>query len=339
VSETRATGEGGGVLRTPLGWLRAIVAGLARSTPRAVEDIFRDRCPQYAASIAYRVLFSLFPLTIVLVSIFGLVLQDDELRQQVIDELVDILPVSDEGQADVASSIEGIASPLSAIGLVSLVALIWGASGMMASIRIGLEAALKVDRGRPAVRAKAVDFILVGIVGMVVLFVVGVSVLGAFLGRALDRFAAWAGIDWSFSGLLLRDGFQLVAIGVTALLLYRFVPARRLRRQDAVAGAIVTAVGIWGATRVLTILFADFSNYNVIYGSLTGVMTFLFFVYVVALILLFGAEFAYAWSQPAGPPGPPLRAQVVGFFRGLFVHQEDEDPAPEPVSEVPPRRP
>jgi membrane protein len=331
------------LVRRPLDWLRALVAGISRALPRAVEDIFRDRCTQYAASLAYRVLFSLFPLTIFLVSIFGLVLQDDELRQTVIDELIDFLPVSEEGQVDVEQSIESIASPVSAIGLVSLVALLWGASGMMASIRIGLEAALKVDRGRPAAHAKLVDFILVGIVGMLVLFVVAVSVVGAFLGRLLERASEWAGIEWGLSSVLLRDGFQLAAIGVLALLLYRFVPARRLRRQDALAGATVTAVGIWGATKVLALLFSDLSRYNLIYGSLAGVMTFLFFVYIVALILLFGAEFAYAWSQPPGPPGLPARARLIGFFRGLVVHpeeEEDEDEEdPEQLSEVPPRRP
>jgi uncharacterized BrkB/YihY/UPF0761 family membrane protein len=54
-------------------------------------------------------------------------------------------------------------------------------------------------------------------------------------------------------------------------------------------------------------------------------MTFLFFVYVVAWILLLGAEFAYAWSQPPGPPGPPLRAQLIGAVTGLFIHRDDEE--------------
>ena len=313
-----------------------IARGVAAALPPAAEDLFRDRCPQYAASIAYRVLFSLFPLTIVLVSIFGLILQNDELRQDVIDELIDILPVSEQGQTDVEQSIEGIASPLSAIGLISLVALLWGASGMMASIRIGLEAALKVDRGRPAVHAKLVDFILVGVAGMLVLLVVGASIVGAFLVRMLEDFTEWLGVGIETPSLfLLRDVIQLLVIAVTTLLLYRYVPAGKLRRPAALAGAIVTAVGIWGASKVLATLFDNFSNYNVIYGSLAGVMTFLFFVYVVALILLFGAEFAYAWSQPPGPPGPPLRVQIIGFFRGLFVHDDEEDPP----SEVPARRP
>jgi membrane protein len=309
--------------RRPLEQLGGVVRGVARALPKAVEDMFTDRCTQYAAAIAYRVLFSLFPLTIALVSIFGLVLQDDELRQRVIDELVDILPVSQSGQGNIQSSIEQIATPLSAIGLVSLVALLWGASGMMASIRLGLEAAMKVDRGRPAARAKLVDFVLIAAAGVLVIIIVGLSAFGAFFSKLADRFTEWAGVATP-SGILVRDGIQLVAIGITVLLLYRFVPARRLRRRGAIAGAVLTAVGVWGATKVLAIVFSDFSRYNLIYGSLAGVMTFLFFVYVVAWILLLGAEFAYAWSQPPGPPGPPLRVQLVGAIRALFVHHDDD---------------
>ncbi len=340
-TETQAAGPGrvARLVRSPLDRLGAVARGVVRALPTAVEDMFKDRCTQYAAAISYRVLFSLFPLTIALVSIFGLVLQDDELRQQVIDELIDILPVSESGQANVQKSIEGIATPFSAIGLVSLIALLWGASGMMASIRIGLEAALKVERGRPAAHAKLVDLVLVAAAGILVLVVVGLSAFGAFFSRIVDDAFDRAGIDAAPSGVLLRDGVQLVAIAVTVLLLYRFVPARKIRRTGALAGTILTAVGIWGATKVLAVVFSDFSRYNLIYGSLAGVMTFLFFVYVVAWILLLGAEFAYAWSQPPGPPGPPLRTQVWYAVSGLFVHHDEDEEGETRVSEAPARRP
>jgi len=322
--------------RWPFERLAALARGVAHALPRAIEDLFRDRCPQYAASISFHVLFSLFPLTIVLVSVFGLVLQDDELRQRVINELLDVLPVSEKGQANVQRSIEGIASPLSAIGFISLIALLWGASGMMASIRIGLETALKVDRGRPAAHAKLVDFVVVGAAGVLVLVVVGLSAFAAFFSRLADRVAEEVGVQPNLSGVLLRDGVQLVVIAVMVLLLYRFVPARKLRTRGALAGAVLTSVGTWGASRILAVVFADFSRYNLIYGSLAGVMTFLFFVYIVALILLLGAEFAHAWSQPPGPAGPPVRTRLWGFFRGLFVHHEEDDAR---ISEAPARRP
>jgi membrane protein len=329
------TVEGGGRLARLLRGPFDVALGLAHALPRAVEDLFRDRLPQYAASISFHVLFSLFPLTIVLVSIFGLVLTDDDLRQRVIDELVDVLPVSESGQQDIANSIEGIATPLSAIGLISLIALLWGASGMMTSLRVGLETAMKVELGRPAAHAKLVDFALLGIVGLLVLLVIGLSAVLGFFRGPIDDVADRLGVG-AYVWFLLQDGVQVVLVAALALGLYRFVPARKLRTSDALAGAILTTFLTWGATKLLAILFADFSRYNLIYGSLAGVMTFLFYVYVVALIFLLGAEFAYAWSQPP-EPAPPVRTRVVGFFRGLFVHPTVERPA-EKVSEEQARR-
>src|ERR687895_1103549 len=323
MSETR-TAPGGGrlarVLRVPFD----VALGLAHALPRAVEDLFRDRLPQYAASISFHVLFSLFPLTIVLVSIFGLILTDDALRQDGIDELVDVLPVSESGQRDIARSIEGIATPLSAIGFVSLIALLWGASGMMTSLRVGLETALKVERGRPPAHAKLVDFALLGIVGLFVLLVIGLSAFWAFFSGPIEDVADRLDVDAYL--FLLRDGVQLVLVAVLALGLYRFIPARKLRTRGAIAGAVLTSVLTWGATKLLALLFADIARYNLIYGSLAGVMTFLFYVYVVALILLLGAEFAHAWSEGPAPPGPPIRTRLAGFVRSLFEHPEETQP-------------
>jgi membrane protein len=325
VTDTRAverSGRAARLLRGPID----VALGVANALPRAIEDLFRDRLPQYAASISFHVLFSLFPLTIVLVSVFGLVLTDDDLRQRVIDELVAVLPVSESGQRDVARSIEGIATPLSAIGFVSLIALLWGASGMMTSLRVGLETALKVERGRPPARAKLVDFALLGIVGLLVLLVIGLSAFAAFFRGPIDDVADRLEID-AYVSFLFQDGLQLLLFALLALGLYRFVPARKLRTRGAIAGAVLTSVLTWGATKLLALLFADFSRYNLIYGSLAGVMTFLFYVYVVALILLLGAEFAHAWSEGPGPPGPPIRTRLVGFLRGLFTHPLEEPSA------------
>ena len=212
--------------------------GFVRALPRAVEDMFRDRCPQYAAAIGFRALFSLFPLTILLVSIFGLVLQNDELRNDVIEELIGVLPVSPEGEEDIRSSIESLASPFSAIGLVSLVALLWGASGMMASIRVGLEAALKVDQGRPAARAKLVDFVLVGVAGLLVIVVIGISTFAALFGRAVEWLSDELGVELvtTPTGALVSEGLQLVLIASMTLALYRYVPARAARPESLAGG-------------------------------------------------------------------------------------------------------
>src|SRR3954449_3485176 len=92
-------------------WPLKILRTLFRVIPEAIDGYFADRCGQHAAGIAYRVLFSLVPLSIVLVAIFGIVLRNDELRARVINEIVDALPLSDSGGARVTRQIEEWASP------------------------------------------------------------------------------------------------------------------------------------------------------------------------------------------------------------------------------------
>ena len=115
----------------------------------AVDRFFADHCAQHAAAIAYRVLFSIVPLAIVLASIFGLVLQDDGVRHDVTKTIADALPVSAAGRQDVEDALTAIATPASAAGLASLVVFAWAATGMMSAIRQGLESAMGVTtRGR-----------------------------------------------------------------------------------------------------------------------------------------------------------------------------------------------
>src|SRR5262249_39070021 len=133
-ADTRATPPSH-ALRPPV----AHAKKLARVIPEAVERFFADQCPQQAAGIAYRGLFSIAPLAIVLVAIFGLVLQDDSVRRDVVNAIVDALPVSAAGRKDVERGITEIATPASAAGLLSLLVFVWAASGMMTAIRAGLE--------------------------------------------------------------------------------------------------------------------------------------------------------------------------------------------------------
>jgi len=136
--------------------MTAFAKKLARVIAEALERFFADQCPTLAAGIAYRVLFSIAPLAIVLVSIFGLVLQDDSIRHDVVNAIIDVLPVTAAGKRRVEDAITGIATPASAAGLVSLLVFVWAATGMMAAIRQGLERAMDVTESRPAVRGKLV---------------------------------------------------------------------------------------------------------------------------------------------------------------------------------------
>ena len=293
-------------------------AKLGRVLPEALQRYFLDRCPQHAAAISYRVLFSIAPLAIVLVSVFGLVLQDESVRKDVVDTIVDALPVSVAGRKDVEDAITAIATPASAAGLISLVVFVWAATGMMAAIRTGLETAMEVSVRRPMARGKLVDLILIVGAGLLVIATAGMTALGEFVQRS-------AGSS-TVTGLFLRLATFAVSIGVV-LLVYRFVPSRGLQFRDGLAGAVVTALLLQAIAFASALIYDKTTSLSIIYGSLTSALVFLYSIFLYAAALLLGAEVAAAWSLPPGPPGPPIRTQIKRGILGLFVSQPQDPPS------------
>jgi membrane protein len=289
-----------------------VIRKLARVVPEALQRYFHDRCTQHAAGISYRVLFSTAPLAIVLVSIFGLVLQDESIRHDVVNTIVDYLPVSVAGRKDVEKALTEIATPASAAGLVGLLVFAWAATGMMAAVRAGLETAMGVVERRPIAHGKLVDLILVVGAALLVIVTAALTALGEFAQRSVGNAAA---------GGLIRLGWFAISIGVI-LLMYRFVPARGLSFRDGLAGAVITAVLLQVISFASGLIYDKTTKLSFVYGSLTSALVFLYSLYLYASALLLGAEVAAAWSRPPAPPGPPIRTQIVRGIRGLFFTQK-----------------
>ena len=181
---------------------------------------------------------------------------------------------------------------------------------------------MRVERGRPAVRGKLVDVVLIVVAARTrprrrapqprVSAAVGLAPTAPRLAR--DRRRAPRAGDPERIPLLLTT--------CVVLLLYRFVPARRLRLGDALAGAIVTALLLFAISLVSGLIYERTRSLSVIYGSLTVALVFLYSVYLAASALLLGAEVAAAWSRPSDDTGETWQHQIRRVALGLFVHQE-----------------
>jgi len=299
----------------------------------AANRYFADRCPQHAAGIAYRVLFSSVPLAVVLVSAFGLLLGNEAIKDAVVTTVVNALPANAANRANVADAITAIVPPPGALGLVTLGVFVWTASGMMAAIRAGLEVATHAQRGRPMVRGKLIDLLLVLGAALLVLTTVALTALDRLTQHALGRIESAIGVESALTGSWLPRLAAGAACVVVVLLLYRLVPTRRLGRTDALAGAVMTSILFLGISLASGLVYDHVTNLSLVYGSLTGAFVFLYSVYLYASALLFGAQVAATWSMPAELGDDPFRVQIRRVLRGLFSNPE---PAP---SEQPGRTP
>jgi membrane protein len=316
---------------------------------RSVEEFFADNCSQMAAAISYYVLFSLFPLLIFLVGALGLFLQNSQLQNDIIDTVLENVPLSeDEGRNDVTEAVRGVAGVGSgALGVFGLIGMAWSGSNMFGIIRRSINQAYDLEYQRPFVRQKLLDLSMVAGLGFFFMISIGAT---AFLRVVRQRSediphlgdaAEQAGLVWDFTSFLIPFALSFLAFFV----IYWIVPATKVRPLEAVPGALVAAA-LFEATKVgFTFYLQNFGNYDVVFGSLGAVAAFLFWVYLSSNILLLGAEVAseyprvlrgdYAEAQPA--PARPLRETVRARLRGLFVHErKDKEPRPPSGGAAPP---
>jgi membrane protein len=282
---------------------------------------FSSGASDSAASIAYRVLFALAPLTVALVSVFGLLLQDNELKDDVVNKIVSVLPVKSH---DVTTAIENIATPASAAGLVSLLVLVWAASGMMTAIRFGLERAMDIEEDRGIVRGKLVDVALVGATALLMLASVGVGLITQLVNSVVGELAGAVGLQGNVARTVVSKLVPLLLWTGTLLLVYRIVPAKRPDRGSALAGALLTALLLLAISLAAGFVYSHATKWSVIYGSLTSVFVFLYSVYLFASAVLFGAAFATEWSRPHPPDPESLLVKVRRRIRGFFHRKGDE---------------
>jgi membrane protein len=282
--------------RPPPGGARVpVLVFLRRLVIRSFRAFLDDGAPHLAGSIAYRVIFSLVPLAIVLTAVFGIVLSVTGLRADVVDTIVDNLPLSADGAAQMRDLLEGATGSRSGLGLIALVGLVWAASGMMGAIRYALNRAWNVDRQRPFVRGKAIDVFLVFCVSILVLLSLALTIAARFLERHASGALDAVGIPGVVASWGLGVLVPLLLAFASVLFLYRVVPAVSPSLSELWPAALFVALVFGLLQNLFAVYLRHFGNYNAVYGSLGAVFAFLFFVYISTLVLLFGAEIAAHW--------------------------------------------
>lgn len=280
---------------------------LPRLAVRSVREFVEDDGPQLAAAISYHVLLSLFPLVMVVVSVFGLAVDRQSVRDQVVHTVATYVPLTADGQASVRQLVGQLQGGAAALGLVGIVGLVIAASGMMTSTRRALTRAWDVDARRSFVRGKLFDFVLVGVAAVVLGASFGLTIAvrlarsgSAGAARALGHFGVLADAAGWLAGFVVP---LLLAFCLFAFF-YAVVPAVDTRLRKVWPGALVGALCFQLLKEVFAVYLDHFAHYNAVYGALGAAAAFIFFVYLSANAFIFGAEVAseYPRLERSRPP-------------------------------------
>jgi membrane protein len=259
----------------------------------ALGQYFRARAPEAAGSIGFYAVFSLFPVFLILVAIGGTVLARYFSQEQILDAIVNLLPVSRDfvgGQVPAMLAASGAVTAIGAVGLV------WSATSVFAILVRNLNRAWPGAVPQNAIKARLIALVLLGgLVGLALLFL---------LVKALPAVES----DWGWLAQFtvrlsrfVRAASRIVLLGFifgTLTLLYRWVPSTFVRWIEAAVGAAVATSAFAAATSAFTwFLESGYARYNVVYGSLGALLALLTWIYILGAVVLFGAHLGAALAN------------------------------------------
>jgi membrane protein len=295
--ETQSRQEG---MRTQLNRAREPGRGRRAASPTQIpwkgwKDIFwrtvnqtsDDRLLAIAAGVVFYGLLALFPAVTALVSCYGLVAKPDSINDH-LSFLQDVMPAEAYSivQDQIARVIAKGQAGLSLGFAIGLLLALWSANAGMKALMDALNIVDEEKEKRSLIRLNLVSlaFTIAGIVaalaavGAVVVAPLLLSRVGlAGMTEEIVRFARWPALT------------AAMLLGLSVL--YRYGPSRRAAKWQWISlGAFFATVTWFAGSAALSYYFANFANYNATYGSLGAAIGTMMWMWMSAIVVLFGAE-------------------------------------------------
>jgi membrane protein len=274
--------------------LRAVLRLSGMAAWRGFLELSNSNDLTHAASIAYYALLSLFPVLLLVISILGSVTADEGDRLAVLSFVFRYFPT----QLDfVTTQLDAFRQSRLRVGVAGAAALVWASLGVFGAITSAVNEAWGVEKQRSFLKHRLVSFLmLVAAGGSTILGLMLVSAIrvaeSSWFGVLLARFQ-WLTTLQTFTFQYLATIVLIVSVG----LVFYFIPNAKTRFRDVWVGAILTGL-LWRAA------FDGFAWYvtgnsrmSQIQGSITTVVVFLLWIYVSAVILMYGVEFTAAYAR------------------------------------------
>ena len=253
----------------------------------ALHRLFADEAIPLAGNIAFRTLFSVFPFLIFLTALAGF-FGNEALAEKVVTFLLSVAP--EQLVHPLAAEIRSILT-VPRTGLLSLAAVltIWSAMAGVDSIRVGLNRAYDIREHRNLfwLYGQSVLFVIGSAAGLLVIALL--IVFAPLALAALDRFAP--DVKHNFTTLnQMRYPIAIILMIGGLKLSHHILPAKKQKALAILPGVLLT-VFVWV---VLSSLFSyylvNFNTFASTYSSLSGLFAAMFFLYLAALVLIFGGE-------------------------------------------------
>jgi membrane protein len=257
-------------------------------------EFHTDKGTLFAAAISFFGLFSLIPLMLLAIGIFGYFIGSKQAMHQVLAFIGDYVPTGTEVLESYLMQLSKDAKLLSGIGLLGL---LWAGTQVFVIIQQVMNIALGSTRHVGLLRGRGMAVILVLVAGALFVLSIGItSLLTAARQLQPEYFAVRVGLIWRFSGVLVSFIISVLAF----IFIYKFTPTKSIGMSGPTIGGLTAGFLFEGAKYVFKWYVTSIPNFSRVYGSLGSVVVLVLWIYYMSLITVIGAEVASVYARREG---------------------------------------
>ncbi len=260
--------------------------GLWQVLKRSVQEFSADDMLTYAMALSYQVFFSLFPFVIFVLALLGL-LNIPGFFDTLLNQSRTLLP----GQA--YSLVEQVVSQVrdqAAGGVLTFGAVIalWSASSAVRMAMHALSVAFDVE-DRAAWKKFPLSTLYTLLLAVLLIAAVGLMIFGPQVAQWVAGLVGLGPVFVTLWTWLRIPVAVLLMIFILALIYYLF-PNTKQPFRIVTPGAIVAVIVWLAASLGFSFYVKNFGSYSATYGALAAVIVLLFYFFISAAVMLFGAE-------------------------------------------------
>lgn len=275
---------------------------------KLISETFRiwsdARSAQMSAAFAYYSMLSMTPTLVIAIAIAGYVFDDQLVEQEIVST---VSQVTTPGIAKTIAELIGRAkTPESGVlaGAISLTVLFLGASGVFTQLYDTFNHIWHAENRRNVwwftIQKRLVGMLMVIVIGLLLIAVLVLQSAVGYLNGFIDQYpvlVAWLNAtDRSLTFLLMPIVFSM---------LFWFFPSTKIQLFDVVPAGVLTACLVAGS-RYFIQIYLGLSSTGEVYGAMGSLVVMLIWIYMLAMIIFFGASFSCAWAHTFGSRRPEL---------------------------------
>lgn len=255
----------------------------------AIKKANKDDCLGLSKEIAYSAILSFFPILLTLVTLF-LILGDPTRKIEEVTYVLNAL-LPGNSRAVVADYITRVSKdPPNAILWFSVLGYLWTGSGVICSLQKALNRVYEVTPHYNVIWRRLVAVLL----SICVILPLTASTLVTLFAEQIELFISNRyGLEWHQVWVLGHWTLILLTVVVIAGILYRTAVEKDQRFYMVLPGALLSTALWYLLTQLFNLYVRYLGRYDRIYGGLGAVIVLVIWMYLTALMLLYGAEFNY----------------------------------------------